>query len=227
MEDMFTRTRLLIGDEAVEKLKCSSVIVFGAGGVGSYCIEALARAGVGSLCIVDGDTVAISNINRQLYALNTTVGKAKAEVAKERILDINPDVKVDAKAVYLNNDTLPSFDLGSYSFVVDAIDMVTAKILLAVECESKGIPEISAMGAGNRLSASFSVTDIYSTSGCPLARVMRRELKKRGVQKLKVVFCEDPAAKHAENERTIASISYVPAMAGLKIAEEVIKTLIS
>ncbi|MCD8201408.1 MAG: tRNA threonylcarbamoyladenosine dehydratase [Clostridia bacterium] len=226
MESMYTRTELLIGSDAVEKLKKSSVLVFGAGGVGSYCIEALARAGIGRLDIVDGDKVAISNINRQLIALTSTVGRYKADVAKERILDINPEADVTAYDLYLDSDTVSSFDFSAYSFVVDAIDTVTAKLLLAEICANLNVPEISCMGAGNKIDADFVVTDIYSTKSCPLARVMRRELKKRGIEKLMVVYSETESLKRDEEKTTVASISYVPGKAGLTCAGEVIKELI-
>ena len=219
---MFERTIGLIGEEKVNILKQSSVAVFGVGGVGSFCAEALARAGVGQLTLVDSDTVNVSNINRQLYALNSTVGRFKVDVAKERIEDINPDTNVTVHKIFYDKDNL--LDLSGFSYIVDAIDTVTSKILLIKNCKNQNIPIISSMGTGNKLDPTkFQVADIKKTSICPLARVMRRELKVRGITSLKTVFSTELPAT---NSRTPASISFVPGVAGLIIAGEVIKDLI-
>lgn len=223
--DIFSRTERLIGEDALQKLKNSNIIIFGLGGVGSYTAEALARSGIGKMTVVDKDTVDITNINRQLYALRSTVGKPKAEVARERILDINPECEITAiRKMYLPENS-EEFNLSQYDYIVDAIDNVTAKIDLAVKAEQLGIPIISSMGTGNKLDpAAFKVSDIYKTSVCPLCRVMRTQLKKRGVKKLKVVYSEE--MPKTDGERTPASISFVPPAAGLIIAGEVIKNII-
>lgn len=223
--DIFSRTERLIGEDALQKLKNSNIIIFGLGGVGSYTAEALARSGIGKMTVVDKDTVDITNINRQLYALRSTVGKPKAEVAKARILDINPECEITAiQKMYLPENS-EEFNLSQYDYIVDAIDNVTAKIDLAVKAEQLGIPIISSMGTGNKLDpAAFKVSDIYKTSVCPLCRVMRTQLKKRGVKKLKVVYSEE--MPKTDGERTPASISFVPPAAGLIIAGEVIKNII-
>ena len=223
--DIFSRTERLIGEDALQKLKNSNIIIFGLGGVGSYTAEALARSGIGKMTVVDKDTVDITNINRQLYALRSTVGKPKAEVAKARILDINPECESTAiQKMYLPENS-EDFVLSQYDYIVDAIDNVTAKIDLAVKAEEFDIPIISSMGTGNKLDpAAFKVSDIYKTSVCPLCRVMRTQLKKRGVKKLKVVYSEE--MPKTDGERTPASISFVPPAAGLIIAGEVIKNII-
>lgn len=223
--DIFSRTERLIGEDALQKLQNSNIIIFGLGGVGSYTAEALARSGIGKMTVVDKDTVDITNINRQLYALRSTVGKPKAEVAKARILDINPECEITAiQKMYLPENS-EDFVLSQYDYIVDAIDNVTAKIDLAVKAEQLGIPIISSMGTGNKLDpAAFKVSDIYKTSVCPLCRVMRTQLKKRGVKKLKVVYSEE--MPKTDGERTPASISFVPPAAGLIIAGEVIKNII-
>ena len=223
--DIFSRTERLIGEDALQKLKNSNIIIFGLGGVGSYTAEALARSGIGKMTVVDKDTVDITNINRQLYALRSTVGKPKAEVAKARILDINPECEITAiQKMYLPENS-EDFVLSQYDYIVDAIDNVTAKIDLAVKAEEFDIPIISSMGTGNKLDpAAFKVSDIYKTSVCPLCRVMRTQLKKRGVKKLKVVYSEE--MPKTDGERTPASISFVPPAAGLIIAGEVIKDII-
>jgi len=232
MSEQFSRTEMLLGSEAVEKLKNARVAVFGIGGVGSYTVEALARAGVGALDLIDSDTVAKSNINRQIIALHSTVGRPKTEVAAERVRDIYPDCKVTCHNIFVLPETLEQFDLASYDYIVDAIDTVSAKIALAVAGEHMGVPVISSMGTGNKLDPTqFEVTDIYKTSVCPLARVMRTELKKRGVKKLKVLYSKEEPRKVAvqseEHRRAIpASVSFVPSVAGLIIAGEVIKDLI-
>ncbi len=223
--DIFSRTERLIGNDGLLKLQNSNIIIFGLGGVGSYTAEALARSGIGKMTVVDKDTVDITNINRQLYALHSTVGKPKAEVAKARILDINPECEITAiQKMYLPENS-EEFNLSQYDYIVDAIDNVTAKIDLAVKSEQLGIPIISSMGTGNKLDpTAFKVSDIYRTSVCPLCRVMRTQLKKRGVKKLKVVYSEE--TPKTDGERTPASISFVPPAAGLIIAGEVIKDII-
>lgn len=223
--DMINRTERLIGHKALEKLKNSSVIVFGLGGVGSYTAEALARAGIGKITVVDKDDIDITNINRQLYALHSTVGKAKTDVAKIRIADINPQCVVTAvKKMYLPENSL-EFHLDQYDYIVDAIDNVTAKISLVKEAERLNTPIISSMGTGNKLCPQmFKVTDIYKTSVCPLCRVMRKELKQAGVKHLKVVYSEETPIN--DGERTPASISFVPPVAGFILAGEVIKDII-
>lgn len=232
MSEQFSRTEMLLGGEALAKLENARVAVFGVGGVGSYAVEALARAGVGALDLIDSDNVAESNINRQIIALHSTVGRPKVDVAAERVHDINPDCKVTCLSTFVLPENMEQFDLAAYDYIVDAIDTVSAKIALAVTGEQLGVPVISSMGTGNKLDPTkFAVTDIYKTSVCPLARVMRTELKKRGVKKLKVLYStEEPvkvAVKSEEHRRAVpASISFVPSVAGLIIAGEVIKDLI-
>ncbi|MBR2315047.1 MAG: tRNA threonylcarbamoyladenosine dehydratase [Clostridia bacterium] len=230
----FIRSELLLGESSTEKLRNSKVIVFGVGGVGSYTVEALARSGIGHITLVDNDDVAESNINRQLIATVSSVGQSKVEVARKRILDINPDCQVTALKELVTKDNTDMFSLSDYDYIVDAIDTVSAKIALAVEADAKGIPMISSMGTGNKLDGTqFEVSDIYKTSVCPLARVMRYELKKRGVKKLKVVYSKEepltPAPAETENSsrrQTPGSVPFVPGVAGLIIAGEVIKDLI-
>ena len=230
----FIRSELLLGEGSTEKLRNSRVIVFGVGGVGSYTVEALARSGIGHITLVDNDDVAESNINRQLIATVSTVGQSKVEVAQKRILDINPDCQVTALKEFVTKDNTDIFGLSDYDYIVDAIDTVSAKIALAVEADTKGIPMISSMGTGNKLDGTrFEISDIYKTSVCPLARVMRYELKKRGVKKLKVVYSKEepltPAPAETENSsrrQTPGSVPFVPGVAGLIIAGEVIKDLI-
>lgn len=228
MWDFTERTELLIGKEAVKALMDKNVIVFGVGGVGSYCAEALARAGIGKLTLVDGDKVSLSNINRQLVALHSTVGENKCDVMKKRIMDINPNANVNAINEYFTIDNSMEFNFSDYDYVVDAIDMVTSKILIAQMANQANIPSICAMGAGNRLnSTGFEVTDIYKTENCPLARVMRRELRKRNITSLKTVFSREETYKvFNDTQRTIGSISFVPGAEGLVLAGEVIKDLI-
>lgn len=233
MEDMFLRTSALIGASAVEKLKKSSVAVFGLGGVGSYAAEALARAGVGKMTLIDPDKISETNINRQLVALHSTVGLYKADVCRDRILDINPNIKVTSLKVFYLPDNDGGIDFTDYDYIVDAVDTVSAKIALAENAEKSGVPIISSLGTGNKLDASaFKVSDIYSTKVCPLARVMRTELKKRGVKSLKVVYSEETPLKTDTGEEKSsghtapASISFVPPVAGLIAAGEVIKDLI-
>ena len=228
----FSRTALLIGEEGVEKLKNSKVAVFGVGGVGGYVVEALARSGVGALELIDKDTVSESNINRQIIALHSTVGRLKTEVMAERVKDINPDCKVSVRNLFYLPETAGEFDFSSYDYVVDAIDTVSGKIALIEQAKKANVPVISSMGAGNKLDpTAFEVADITKTSVCPLARVMRRELKKRGVEHLKVVYSkEEPlpsALIDAESGKPIpGSIAFVPSVVGLILASEVIKDLI-
>ncbi len=232
MSEQFSRTERLIGAEALNKLKNARVAVFGIGGVGSYTVEALARAGVGAIDLIDNDDVAISNINRQIIALHSTVGSPKVEVAAARVKDITPSCVVNCHKKFVLPENLNEFDLAGYDYIVDAIDTVSSKIALAVECERLGVRLISSMGTGNKLEPTkFEVTDIYRTSVCPLARVMRAELKKRGVKSLKVLYSKEEPLKviaaSEEHRRAVpASISFVPSAAGLIIAGEVIKDLI-
>ncbi|MBE7088944.1 MAG: tRNA threonylcarbamoyladenosine dehydratase [Clostridiales bacterium] len=231
MDERFSRTEVLLGNGAIEKLKNKCVAVFGVGGVGGYCVEALARSGIGKLVLIDSDTVHLSNLNRQIIALEKTVGKLKVEAFKERIMQINPNAQVEAIAEFFTPNNSHLFDFSKYDYVVDAVDTVTAKIELALKANESGVPIISSMGAGNKLDATkFEVADIYSTSVCPLARVMRRELKKRGVGALKVVYSkEEPvlsAAEYENGKAVPASCAFVPSVAGLIIAGEVVKDLI-
>lgn len=234
MEKNFTtRTGLIIGDEGIEKLRNSNVIIFGVGGVGSFAAEAIARAGVGNMTIVDFDNVDITNINRQLPALHSTVGKYKVEVMKERILDINPDINIKAIRDVYNKDTSDKILTESYDYVVDAIDMVTSKIHLIETCKSKGLEIISSMGMGNKLDPTkIVVTDIHKTSMCPLAKVMRKELKDRNIKKLKVVYSTEQPQKLRKKimngkKVTPGSTSFVPSVGGLMIASVVINDLLN
>ncbi len=231
--ERFSRTALLIGEEGVEKLAKSKVAVFGVGGVGGYVCEALARSGIGTLEIVDRDVVSESNINRQIIATVDTVGRAKVDVMKERILSINPEASVIAMNCFYLPDNAAEFDFSSYDYVVDAVDTVTAKLSIIERSLEAGVPVISAMGAGNKLDPSrFRVADISKTSVCPLARIMRKELKKRGIEHLKVVFSdEDPLPSVADGtdpgrRSTPGSIAFVPAAAGLVLAGEVVKDIV-
>lgn len=229
MQNQFERTELLLGSEAIEKLKSSRVAVFGAGGVGGFTLEALARSGVGAIDVIDNDTVSLSNINRQIYALHSTIGEYKVNVAARRIADITPDTKVNVYNTFYMPDNADEFDFSEYDYIVDAIDTVTAKIELVIRADAAGVPIISSMGAGNKLDPTlFEVEDIYKTSVCPLAKVMRYELKRRGIKKLKVVYSKEKPMKPnvEENGRRIpASCAFVPSVAGLIIAGEVIKDL--
>lgn len=228
----FCRMEMLLGEDNLQKLQQSHVAVFGVGGVGCYVIEALARAGVGALTIVDDDGFAPSNINRQLYALQSTLGQSKVDVAKLRIADINPTCQVTALKLRFDGQTVAQFDFTQFSYVVDAIDTVTSKLLLAKLCNDVNVPIISCMGTGNKLDATaFQVADIFQTSVCPLAKVMRKELKALGVSKLKVVYSTEiprkPTQLENSNKRqTPASISFVPSVAGLVLAGEVIKDIV-
>lgn len=228
MNDRFSRTRMLLGSEAMEKLKKAKVCVMGVGGVGGYVVEALARCGVGEIHIADNDTVSVSNINRQIIATEKTVGMPKTELIKQRVKSICSETKVVCYPIfYLPGATEPDFSM--FDYVVDAIDTVSAKIDIAVKCEKLGVPLISSMGTGNKLDpTAFKVADIYKTKVCPLARVMRYELKKRNVRGLKVVYSEEqPREKveNPENDRAPASVAFVPPVAGFVIASEVIRDL--
>lgn len=226
MSDQFSRTRLLLGDQAMQKLFRSRVAVFGVGGVGGYVAEALARSGVGALDLIDHDQVSLSNINRQIIALHSTIGKYKVDVMKSRIADINPACLVLARKCFFLPETRDEFLFSDYDYVVDAVDTVTAKIQLVLQAKEAGVPVISSMGAGNKLDpAGFEVADIYRTSVCPLARVMRRELKKRGVEKLKVVYSKEEP-KDCGGHRVPGSTAFVPSVAGLIIASEVVRDLV-
>ncbi len=225
--EMFDRTDMLIGKEKRKKLKNCHVAVFGIGGVGSYSCEALARAGVGRLTVIDSDTVSSSNINRQLIALQSTVGQKKVEVAAARIKDINPDICVDALDIFFCADTEESLDFSQFDYVIDAIDTVTSKLLIIQKAKACGVPVISCMGTGNKLDPiAFKIADINKTSVCPLARVMRRELKVRGITDVKVLYSTEQPQNQDNSSRTPASISFVPSVAGLLIAGEVIKDII-
>lgn len=240
VKEEFIRTQLLLGMDNMEKLYKAKVAIFGVGGVGGYVAEALARSGVGAFVLVDADTVSVSNINRQIIATHSSVGRNKVDVMKERILDINPDAKVETRVCFYLPENADEFDFSEYDYVVDAVDTVTAKLEIIMRAKACNIPVISSMGAGNKLDPTkFEVTDIYKTTMCPLAKVMRHECKKRGIKKLKVVYStETPAERLGEKEldsegmkepgrRAVpASISFVPSVAGLIVAGEVIKDLI-
>ena len=233
MDDLFSRTRLLLGDAGMEKLARARVAVFGLGGVGGYAVEALARGGIGALDLIDHDQVSPSNLNRQILALRSTVGRFKADVARERVLEINPFAKVRTWKLFYDPDTTGEFDFSQYDYIVDAIDTVTGKLTLVQQANEAGTPIISAMGAGNKLDPSaFQVADISQTSMCPLARIMRKELKKRDILHLKVVYSkEQPRTPQGVPEpdpgrKTVpGSVSFVPSVMGLILAGEVIKEL--
>ncbi|MBP5356528.1 MAG: tRNA threonylcarbamoyladenosine dehydratase [Clostridia bacterium] len=248
MLNQYSRTELLLGKEAMERLWKSRVAVFGIGGVGGYTVEALARSGIGQLDLIDDDRVCLTNINRQIYATRKTVGKYKVDVALERIAEINPDIKVNVYKTFFTPETAAQFDFSLYDYVVDAIDTVVGKIELIVKAKEAGVRVISCMGAGNKMDATaFEVTDIYKTSICPLARVMRHELKKRGIDSLKVVYSKEQPLEPIEDmeisckqncicppgtvrkctvrRQVPGSNAFVPAAAGLIIAGEVIKGL--
>ena len=236
MSERENRTLMLIGEDAVSKLHNAHVAIFGLGGVGGHALDALARAGVGAVSIFDSDTVAESNINRQIIATYETLGQYKTDAFEKRILSINPNCSVTKHTVFVTKESAEEIDFSKYSYVIDAIDTVSAKIALVEKCKEAGVPIIASMGTGNKLDASkFEITDIYKTSVCPLARVMRAELKKRGIKNLKVLYskeepikpslpCEEP---RASNKPIPASISFVPSVAGLLIAGEVIRDIIS
>ena len=230
--EWLSRTEMLFGADKVEALKGKRVIVFGVGGVGGYVCEALARSGVGTIDVVDNDTVSVSNLNRQIIALNSTIGQPKVDVIKVRMTDINPEIKVNAINLFYTPEEACKIDFSSYDYIVDAIDTVSGKISLVCEAEKVNVPIISSMGAGNKTDpTAFKVTDIYKTSVCPLAKVMRRELKARGIKKLKVVWSDEEPRKTSApgdaHRRTVpASCSFVPPVAGYILAGEVIKDLI-
>ena len=233
MEHQFDRTALLLGDEGVEKLRRSRVAVFGVGGVGGYAVEALARSGIGTLDLIDNDTVSVTNLNRQIIALHSTLGQYKVDAAAARVKDICPDTVVNAHRCFYMPETAAQFDFTQYDYIIDAIDTVTGKLELVMRAKEAGTPIICSMGAGNKLDASgFKVADIYKTSGCPLARVMRLECRKRGIRHLKVVFSEEPPMRPAASGedappgKTIpGSAAFVPSVAGLILAGEVIRDL--
>ena len=223
-EERFSRTKMLIGDDGIETLQKSRVIVFGIGGVGGFVVEALSRAGIGSLDIVDNDTVSASNINRQIYALDSTVGAYKVDVAAARIRDINPECEVRAHRCFFLPDTKERFDFSRWDYVVDAVDTVAAKIEIIKRAKDAGTRIVSSMGTGNKLDASrFRIADIAETSVCPLARAVRKELKKRGIEKVPVLYSTE---KPSVYEKPPASISFVPAAAGLLIAQKVVCDLL-
>lgn len=227
--ERFFRTEILIGNENLEKLKNSKVAVFGIGGVGSYAAMALARSGIYNIDLIDCDTVNITNINRQLVAYESTLGRKKTDVMKEIILDINPMANVVCHNVFIDKETIKQFDFSSYDYVVDAIDTVSSKLMMIELCEKSGTKIISSMGTGNKLNpAELEISDIYKTSVCPLARVMRQELKKRGIKKLKVIYSKEIPIKPnlPEERRVVGSTSFVPPVAGFIIASETVKDLI-
>lgn len=232
MLNQFSRLETLIGRESLEKLFGKHVAIFGLGGVGGFTAEALARCGIGKFDLIDSDKVDLTNLNRQIYALHSTVGKYKVDVAEQRILDINPDAEITKHQIFYTNDV--SFDFSKYDYVIDAIDTVSAKISIIEECKKNNIPVISAMGAGNKMNPlDFRVADISKTTMCPLAKVIRQELKKRKISKVKVVYSIEPPAKSVkENEKgsikkhTPSSNSFCPSVMGLIIASEVVKDII-
>lgn len=237
--EQFVRTEMLLGAETMEKLQNAHVAIFGVGGVGGYVAEALARSGVGKFDLIDNDTVALSNINRQIIATHSSVGKYKVDVMKKRILDINPNVEVTVHKCFFLPENSGEFDFSKYTYIVDAIDTVTAKLELIVRADEVGVPIISSMGTGNKLDPTrLEVSDIYKTEVCPLARVMRTELKKRGIKKLKVVYSKEQPIKRAKNNKeqitsentgrikdVPGSVAFVPSVAGLIIAGQVIKDI--
>lgn len=242
MENQFSRMELLIGKDKLERLGQARVAVFGVGGVGGYTVEALARCGIGTLDLIDNDKISLSNLNRQIYALYSTVGKYKVDVAEERVLDINPQARVNSYRVFYLPETAEQFDFTAYDYVVDAIDTVTGKLMLAQQAKTAGTPIISAMGAGNKMDpTAFQVADISETSVCPLAKVMRRELKKRGITNLKVVYSREkpitPISKNevsasdsiesdTRNRQIPGSMAFVPSVVGMIVAGEVIRDLL-
>lgn len=237
MNKTFDRTKRLLGAEAMEQLNNTRVAVFGIGGVGGHAVEALVRSGIGAIDIIDSDDVAESNINRQLIATTKTIGRKKVDVMEERLLEINPEVHVKKHCCFFLPETKNEFDFSQYDYVIDAVDTVTAKLALVEECEKAGVPVISSMGAGNKLDpTAFEVADIYKTSVCPLAKVMRRELKKRNIKHLKVVYSKEEPLEPIEDESfesdevrsrraTPGSVAFVPSVAGLILAGEVVKDL--
>ena len=235
MDKAFSRTANLFGEQAIEKLGSCRVALFGLGGVGGHCLESLARGGIGRFDLIDGDVVDVTNINRQLLALRSTVGRNKTDVARERVLDINPAAEVNTYNLFYTDDCADLFDFSKYDYIVDAIDTVTAKVSLALRAQEAGTKIISCMGTGNKLDpARFEVVDIYKTSVCPLARAMRTQLKRAGVRSLKVVYSRElPSPTHGEADKrdsgrpAPSSCSFVPSVAGIIMAGEVIKDLLS
>ena len=243
MLNQFSRTKIIYGEQAIKKLAECRVAVFGLGGVGGYALEALARAGVGALDLIDNDTISLTNLNRQILALHSTVGEYKTEVASRRVKDINPDCKVKIYNTFYLPETAGDFDFKEYDYIIDAVDTITAKLALIENANKTGTPIISSMGTGNKTDAtSFSVADIYETSACPLARIMRKELKKRGISSLKVVYSTQEPVRDENSADIIeaelvassttrrdipGSVSFVPATAGLLIAGEVINDLVN
>ena len=234
MNEQFFRTQMLLGQEALERLQRASVAVFGLGGVGGYTVEVLARSGVGRLDLIDNDTVSLSNLNRQILATHSTVGMLKVEAARARVLDINPECIVNTYALFYTPETAPLFDFTRYDYIVDAIDTVSAKIELIARAAQAGVPIVSAMGCGNRLDATkFVVTDLYKTQNDPLARVLRRELRRRGVERLRVVCSTAPAltprpggeTKGTAGRPAPGSVSWVPGVAGMILAGEAVKII--
>lgn len=236
MINEFSRTELLLGADGMEKLKRARVAVFGIGGVGGYAVEALARAGIGALDLIDNDVISLTNINRQIIALHSTVGLPKTDVMAARVKDINPECEVRTYQTFYSPDTAEQFDFAQYDYIIDAIDTVTGKLALAVNAQKANTPIISSMGTGNKLDpTAFTVTDIYKTSFCPLARIMRKELRKRGIERLKVVYSQEEALtpegvteELPQGRRSIpGSVSFVPSAAGLILAGEVIKDIVN
>lgn len=227
MKEQHSRTALLLGMEAIEKLQKARVAVFGVGGVGGFVCEALVRAGIGSFDLIDADTVSLSNLNRQIIATRATIGKYKVDVMEQRMKDINPDVQVQTYRTFVLPENISQFPFAEYDYVVDAVDTVSAKLGIVESCYSVGTPVISAMGAGNKLDPTkFCITDVFKTKTCPLARVMRRELKKRNIKNLKVVYSEEEPHR-SEGQSVPGSVSFVPSVSGLLIAGEVIKDISS
>ena len=226
MHPQFSRTQILLGDEAMEKLHRARVAVFGIGGVGGYTAEALVRSGIGAIDLIDPDDVSVTNINRQLFATHSNVGKPKVEVARQRLLDINPNAEIQLHPVFYTPETADQFDFTQYDYIVDAIDTVTGKLCLAEQAFAAGTPIISCMGTGNKLDPTrFEVADIYKTSVCPLARAVRTQLKKLGIDKVDVLFSKETPI--SVGSRSPASICYMPSAAGLIIAERIIKKIIN
>ncbi len=244
MEDQWSRTRLLIGDEGLQKLRQAKVAVLGLGGVGGHAVEALARSGIGHLALIDGDVYGVSNLNRQIHALRSTIGRKKTDVVKERILEIDPEIQVTTYPFFFTRETLPRLPLADFDYVIDAIDMVSSKILAIETCHKLGVPIITAAGAGNKLHPEMvQVTDLAKTTMDPLARVLRKELKKRGILHVKIVYStEEPVAFEEEValnptltdeegrvtrwSRKVASMAFVPAVTGLTLASEVVRDLL-
>ena len=234
IKELFVRTEMLFGEEAMKKFASSRVAVFGIGGVGGHAAEALVRSGIGNIELIDADTVCQSNINRQLFATTKNIGRLKTEAAKERLLEINPDIKITVKSIFYLPENADEFDFTQYDYIIDAVDTVAAKLSLAQKAQLAGTPIISSMGAGNKLDPTlFEVADIYKTSVCPLAKVMRTECRKRGIKKLKCVYSKEIPIKPKEvfseekstRRQTPGSVAFVPSVAGLIIAGEVLKDL--